>query len=95
MISTVVHTTGVNWDAILVNASAVLVIVATFSGILNKVLSRSITDKVKDVIKADVTPVLDQIQTSLRDHDTRLARIEGIEEGKRQLTAQSKLTSTP
>jgi hypothetical protein len=43
------------------------------------------------VIARQVTPKLEEIETGLRDHDNRIARLEGIQEGKRQAVAEANL----
>lgn len=88
-----VHTTGVNIDGVLANVASITIIMGAFGALLLRSFKRSIRDTVTDVIDSEVKPVLDQIQTSLRDHDTRIARMEGIEEGKRQAVAQAGLSS--
>lgn len=90
-----VHTTGINWDNVLVLTAAFVVILSFFGGILLRAFRKSIKDEVAEVIHAEVTPLLDKIQGRLDDHDTRLARMEGIEEGKKQAIAAAGVSTKP
>lgn len=87
MFLTTVHTTGVNWDGVLANVASITVILGAFGALLLRAFKKSIKDEIASVIEAKVSPVLNSIQARLDNHDTRLARIEGIEEGKRQAIA--------
>ena len=89
MIALVVHTTGVNWDGVLANLASITVVLVVIGGFVARNIKTTIKDEILGVIDAKVTPILDKIQGQLSDHDTRLARIEGIEEGKRQAIAQA------
>ena len=94
MISVVVHTTGVNWDGVLANVAAISVILATTGVMVVRSLRRSIRDEIHAVIAKDVTPILTQIHDQLAQHDTRLTKLEGIEEGKRQAIAAAGVTTS-
>lgn len=87
-----VHTTGVNWDAILANVAAITVILTAFGAVIVTTIRRSITEQVSAIVDKEVVPVLNQIKDELRDHDTRIARLEGVEEGKRMATAAASMT---
>jgi hypothetical protein len=91
--NTVVHTTGLNWDAVLANAASIIVILGAFGAIMVRVIKHSIKDQIEEVIKTDVTPLLTVMEHELRVHDTRIARLEGVEEGKRQAIAAAGVTS--
>ena len=78
-----VHTTGINYEAVLANVVAIIVIVGGISGLIVRSVNRSIKAAVKSVVASEVTPVLNEIKDELRSHDTRIARLEGVEEGKR------------
>lgn len=90
-----VHTTGVNVDGVLANAVAIIIIVGFFTGIIVKLIKRSIGEAVRTVIEAEVTPILNQIRDELKQHDTRLARLEGVEEGKRYALDAAGVTTAP
>lgn len=85
----VAHTTGVNWQGVLANVASITIILAAFGALIVRNLKRSIHDEIQSVIDVKVTPALDAIQSVLREHDTRIARMEGIEEGKKQAVAQA------
>jgi predicted nucleic acid-binding protein len=91
----VVHTTGVNWDGVLANVASITVILGVFGAVIIRSIKRSIKDEVSDVVATQVTPLLTKIQARLDGHDTRLARLEGVEEGKRQAIAQAGVTTVP
>lgn len=92
--TTVVHTTGVNWDAVLANVASVTVILAAFGALVVRSIKRSVKDQIEDVIAKQVTPQLALIANDLKRHDTRISRLEGIEEGKRQAIAAAGVTTT-
>jgi hypothetical protein len=50
-----------------------------------------VKDEIQSVIDLKVTPLLNQIQSQLSNHDTRIAHLEGVEEGKRQALAQARV----
>lgn len=83
----VVHTTGVNIDGVLANVASITIIMGAFGALLLRQFKRSIRDTVSDVIATEVTPALTRIQARLDLHDTRIAHLEGVEEGKRQAVA--------
>ena len=89
-----VHTTGVNLDGVLANVASITVIMAAFGGLLLRSFKRSIQDTVTDVIDQKVTPVLNEIRSELREHDTRLAHLEGVQEGKRYAIDAAGVTSS-
>ena len=93
MIAVVVHTTGVNWDGVLANVASITIILGAFAAVIVRSIKRSIVETVEGVISKKVTPVLESIQNELKQHDTRLARLEGVEEGKRQAVAQAGVTT--
>jgi hypothetical protein len=96
--SAAVHTTGVNIDGVLANAVAVTVILAFLGTIVIWVLRNAQREITRTTIKAEIAPVLNDINnqfqeikiqltsitTVLTNLDTRVSRLEGIEEGKRQ-----------
>lgn len=95
MFNVVVHTTGVNWDGVLANVASITVILGAFGALLLRAFKKSIKDEIASVIHSEVTPILTSIQARLDDHDTRLARIEGIEEGKKQAIAAAGVSTKP
>lgn len=94
MVGAAVHTTGVNWETVLANVASITVIIGAFGALVLRVLRRSIKDEIHSVIASDVTPILNGIRTEIRDHDTRIARMEGVEEGKRQAVAQTAVSQS-
>jgi hypothetical protein len=95
MIAVTVHTTGINWDGLLANTASILVIVALFAGLIARSVNRSVTDSVRKVITSDVTPTLERLEAALSAHDTRIARLEGIEQGKRYALDAAGVTTSP
>lgn len=93
MIAIVVHTTGINWQGVLANVSSITVILGVFSAVIARSVKRAIKDEIHAVIATDVTPALSEINETIRKHDTRIARLEGMEEGKRQAIAQAGVTT--
>lgn len=89
-----VHTTGVNWDVVLANVASISVLLSIFGALIVRMLRSSIKDQIESVISDKVTPKLDSIDHQLKGHDTRIARLEGIEEGKRQAIAAAGVTTT-
>jgi hypothetical protein len=89
MLSVVVHTTGVNWDGVLANVASITVILGVFAAVVARNIKRAIKDEIRSVISSDVTPALEKINTQIQKHDTRIARLEGVEEGKKQAIAQA------
>jgi predicted nucleic acid-binding protein len=79
----------VNLDGVLANVASITVILAAFAAVIVKSIKRSIKDEIEKVVAEKVTPVLVRIQSRLDEHDTRLARLEGVEEGKKQAIAQA------
>lgn len=95
VVGTTVHTTGINVEGLLTTLASITILLGFFSTIIVRMLKRSIKDTVEQVVAEKVTPVLVSIQAELKDHDTRIARLEGIEEGKRQAIAAAGVTHTP
>ena len=93
MFLTAVHTTGVNWDGVLANVASITVILGAFGALLLRAFRKSIKGEIAAVIHDEITPILTKILARLDDHDTRLARIEGIEEGKKQAIAAAGVTT--
>lgn len=89
-----VHTTGINLDAVLANAVAISVILGAGSTFVVRTVKRSITSAVGVAIDEKVTPQLAEITGELRRHDTRIAHLEGVEEGRRQAVAAAGVTKT-
>jgi hypothetical protein len=79
VIGVTVHTTGVNWDGVLANVAALSIIL----GFFGTLIVRSIRQSIADQINNQVTPKLDEIRNEVKAHDTRIARLEGIEQGRR------------
>jgi hypothetical protein len=88
-----VHTTGVNIDGVLANVASITVIMGAFGALLLRSFKRSIQDTVNDVIDKKVTPQLTVLADKIEKHDTRIAHLEGIEEGKKQAIAQAGVSS--
>ena len=93
-----VHTTGINYQSLIAVGAEVRVIVAAFAGLIARSVRGSVRHEIHEVLREDVTPALENIRDEqriqageLKLHDTRIAKLEGIEEGKRQAVAQAKL----
>ena len=80
-----VHTTGVNIEGILANAVAVTIILTFFAGLIIWLIKRSISDAVREAMIP--------IEKRLDNHDTRIARLEGMEQGKRDAVAAAGVSS--
>jgi len=93
MLATTVHTTGVNWDGILANAAAVIVIFSAFGAIFLRAIKSAIKSEVTTVIDNEILPKLNDIQVLIRNHDTRIAKLEGVEEGKRYAVDAASVTT--
>lgn len=89
----VVHTTGVNWQGVLVTASAVTVMVGIIGAVLTRVFSRSVGAQIDKAIDTKVSPKLDSLTHSVSDLDRRTTRLEGIDEGRRQAVAAAGVTT--
>lgn len=90
-----VHTTGINYEGVLANVTSITVILGLFGAFIVRSIKRSIKDEVASVIHSEVTPLLNEIKNELRLHDTRIARLEGVEEGKRMANAAAGVTTNP
>jgi hypothetical protein len=90
-----VHTTGVNWDQVITNIVGITAILSAFGAMIVRSIRRSVRDQISDVIGTTVTPQLDGIGATLAKHDTRIARLEGFNEGQRQTVAAAAVTTTP
>ena len=100
MLATTVHTTGVNLDGVLANVASITVIMGAFGALLLRAFRRSIKDEIQSVIEAEVIPKLDSITEQLQEHvshlavhDSQLAHLEGIEEGKRMAATMANMTT--
>lgn len=94
MIAQTVHTTGINWQSLLVTVAAIAGIISIVGGYVVRSLSKTTKETILQVIASEVTPVLTEIQGTLRNHSTRIAKLEGIEEGKAQAIAAAAVTTT-
>lgn len=88
-----VHTTGINWDGVLANVASITVVLGVAATAIIRNIRRSIKDQIESVVDKKVTPVLEHIEGTLSRHDTRITRLEGIEEGRRSAIAQAGVTS--
>lgn len=79
-----VHTTGINIEGVLANAVAVSVIVTFAIGIAIWLIKRSIAEAVRDAMIP--------IEKRIDDHDTRIARLEGVNDGRKQAVAAAAVT---
>ena len=79
-----VHTTGVNVDGILANAAAVTIIVGAFFALINRSVRQGIREEIRNEIESEVLPQLRSINLKLNQHDTDIAWLKGLEEGRRQ-----------
>jgi hypothetical protein len=82
-----VHTTGVNLDSVLANAVALTIIIGFFAAIIVRLVKRSIQDAVNDAMQ----PIVKRID----DHDTRIAHLEGVEQGKAYAIAAAGVSANP
>ena len=85
--SVTVHTTGINPDGLLANAVSILIIVGFFTGLIIRLVKRSIGD--------EVSKAMAPIVKRLDEHETRLARLEGVEAGKRYAIAAAGVSANP
>lgn len=85
MLAVVVHTTGVNLEGVLAIVVAMTIILTFFTGVLVWLVKRSIADAVRDAMAP--------IEKRIDDHDTRIARLEGVNEGRRQAVAAAGVTT--
>ena len=104
MIFADVHTTGINWQGLFANVASITVVIVTVGAVLARLVKRNVSDSVRDVVTAEVKPVLDAIQNQLDNldrrvntHDMVLAHLSGVEDGKRLAIGQAGLhtTTTP
>lgn len=100
----VVHTTGINWDGVIANVGSITAVLAIVGTLLSRSIKRSIQDTVKviirDVIARDITPKFEEIQFNIADlsrlvsvQDRAIARLEGIQQGKRLAVDEANLSS--
>ncbi len=75
-----------NYEGVLANVVAITVILTFFAGIIVWLIRRSISDAVAVALKP--------IEEDIKDHDTRIARLEGVEEGKRYAVDAAAVTTT-
>jgi hypothetical protein len=88
-----VHTTGINVQGLLTNVASIVIIVGAMLAYVVKTVKTSIREQIEYVIKHDIKPVLDEIQATLISHDTRIAHLEGVEEGKKYAVAAAGVTT--
>lgn len=87
VLGTTVHTTGINVEGLLTTLASITVLLAFFSSIIIYLLKQSVKTTVEAVVADKVTPVLNGIIARLDEHDTRIAHLEGVEEGRKQAIA--------
>ena len=90
---TTVHTTGVNWEGVLTVVASITVVLTAFTGLIMRSMKSAIRSEIHDVIALDVSPILVEIQNELKQHDTRIARLEGVEEGKQYVVRAANVTT--
>ena len=86
MLATAVHTTGVNIDGLVANVASLTVVIGAFGAVLLKLINRSIEDKIKIIVReavAEVRTEIDAHQVILDAHAVAIAKLEGIQVGKR------------
>ena len=86
MIAQTVHTTGVNVEGVLAIGVELTIILTFFAAIITFLVRRGITDAVR--------VAMEPIEARLDEHDNRLSRLEGMEEGKRMAIAQAGVSTT-
>lgn len=97
---TPVHTTGVNVDGVLANVASITIIMGAFGAVLSRSIKRSLKDTIQEIVKVEiaeqVAPKFSVIQADMGElkgqvstHATKIARLEGIQEGKRQSLAEA------
>jgi hypothetical protein len=90
-----VHTSGVNWDGILVNAGVITTLVSLIGGFFYKRVKNTYETATERIVERIMDKALAPILEELRSHGERIAYLEGVDSGKKQMTAQAKLTSGP
>lgn len=90
----VVHTTGINWSAVITISGSVTLMVSVVGAVLVRIFTRSVGDQIDNALDAKVTPRLDAFGHQLSDLDRRTSRLEGVEEGKKQAIAAAGVTTT-
>jgi hypothetical protein len=93
VLSTTVHTTGINWSAVITISASVTLMVSVVGAVLVRIFNRSVGDQIDRALDSKVTPRLDAFGHALSDLDRRTSRLEGIEEGKRQAIAAAGVTT--
>lgn len=95
-----VHTTGVNWVSVVTVVSSITAVLVVFTAVLNRSFKRALRDQITVVVGDLVTPILNEFRADLEGHDARLnahdaqiARLEGVEEGKKIATAMAGVTT--
>lgn len=88
-----VHTTGVNWDGILVNAGVIGVIISAVGKLIVNSVNRTIEDKLRNIvadeIDSKVTPQLQLLTATQSRHSIDIARLQGQAEGRRAAIDQA------
>ena len=104
MIGITVHTTGVNWEGVLTNSALISAAVGTLVTLLARSIRRANRDNIEAVITQavarDITPkfaeinsTLHEMQQTTNNHSTRIARLEGIQEGRKMTVAEAGVTT--
>lgn len=90
-----VHTTGVNLEGVFATAASVTLMLGAIITALTWALKNANSAQIRQVIKEEVLPQfailrreLDEVRVSVTGLDTRVARLEGVEAGRRSILDQ-------
>ena len=103
------HTTGVNWEAVASISASVATLIALAIWPTLRTVKKSMRAALDDAVEGRLLPHfkeisekldlieqrLTRIEHRLNDHERRITRIEGIEEGKRAATRQQLAGQVP
>lgn len=77
-----VHTTGVNWDGILVNAGVITTTISIIGGFFYRRIRTSFESATERIVDRTLHRALAPIIEELNRHGERIAYLEGVDSGK-------------
>ena len=97
----VVHTTGVNVEGLIANVASVTIIIAALGAVVTRQVRVTIRDQIRKVISEEVNPQfakielrLDKLTEESEGVRMRVARLEGVAEGRAVTIAAAEQAAT-
>lgn len=90
LLAETVHTTGVNWDGIIVNAGVITTAISLIGAYFVRRINNSWAANTQKIVDSALKPIL----ATLKAHGERIAYLEGVESGKKQVVSEAGLSKT-